>query len=200
MSILKELSLNFDNIKREPEANIYNIDDIVNILLVTLEKHAIDQDDRNFLDDLKNVFYNFHKYKAELNKLCIENVDEQLGGVFSELENINKSSEISANNILDCTEDLMTLLTYDLTPEVKDNISKKLFKIIENCSFQDLNGQRMQKILKLMPIINLLISAMPLLYNLTPIKVNKERKLLNGPQLDQNSPKQQDIDDLFNNL
>jgi chemotaxis protein CheZ len=200
MSILKELSTNFHKMKIEQDSNIYNIDDIVNILLATLEQYATDKEDHDFLSSLKNVFYNFHKYKEELNKLCIENVDKQFENVFLELENINKSSEVSTNNILEITENILTLTKSDLTSESKDNINQNLFKIIESCSFQDLNGQRIQKILKLMPIINLLISAMPLLYNLTPIKVDNEKKLLNGPQLDEDTPDQQDIDNLFNNL
>ncbi|MCC7259436.1 MAG: protein phosphatase CheZ, partial [Alphaproteobacteria bacterium] len=80
-------------------------------------------------------------------------------------------------------------------------------KIYEACTFQDLTGQRVNKVIKILKEVDARIARMLQLFGgdaaVTALPRRDERtgdeRLLNGPQLPDQAPSQDDIDALFAN-
>ena len=107
------------------------------------------------------------------------------------------------NNVLQTTEDAATTIITSastIAGMAPDNaaIQAEVTKIYEACSFQDISGQRITKVLTHLVALE---SGMQKLLSTAKITVSAEDRLpeafLAGPQLTQSAPTQADIDKLF---
>ncbi|MBV8536098.1 MAG: protein phosphatase CheZ [Alphaproteobacteria bacterium] len=105
--------------------------------------------------------------------------------------------------ILDSAEKL-TALGAGADPELRDQIAEQATRIFEACSFQDITGQRITKVVKTLKQIEAKVGELVQAFGDEPAPVrgakstgNDEAALLNGPQLPQNAVSQSDIDALF---
>ena len=135
--------------------------------------------------------------------------------VANELDTIVQATEYATNTILEASEKLdglgQQLQSYkDTDPFVKgvaDEIGDTIIAIFEACNFQDITGQRINKVVKTLEFIEQRIMAMigiwgdEAIAELQPdahdAHANEELKLLNGPQLASQAISQDDIDKLF---
>jgi chemotaxis protein CheZ len=144
------------------------------------------------------------------------------GGTLSsttfELDAIVQQTEDATNNIMTAAEnidDLAGKLTdAALTPEEREDkaaaINAETIRIFEACNFQDITGQRIRKVVKMLTYIETRIDNMVRIWGerdiqeLTEEVVGEVRpaegsdeSLLNGPQLPGGGVSQSDIDNLF---
>lgn len=93
-------------------------------------------------------------------------------------------------------------------PLICDQINEKTTAAIESCTFQDITGQRVNRIVKSMQFVEERVNAMVDLWGRADIEALREEfgdgddrtgdeALLNGPQLPGESISQDDIDKLF---
>lgn len=111
------------------------------------------------------------------------------------LQDVLKETEVAASAIMDQA----MLLSTQLSETSIDDTQKSAFQetinqVIAACSFQDLSGQRVSNVLKILENMqenNVTVSS----NNQT---ISKEDSLKNGPQSLGNAPDQEQVDKLFN--
>lgn len=130
-----------------------------------------------------------------------------------ELNAICKATEDAVNTIMDACEEIQAITEPIVTLKSGQKIEELIIKIYEACNFQDLTGQRISKVLKALDSIESHLGKMQNLFstdlmniieeantNLDDAAEGSDMSLMNGPQLDEEAPSQDDIDELFKNV
>lgn len=122
----------------------------------------------------------------------------------TELQAITRDTEEATNVIMSAAE---AMLDMDMSaPDLKDRIDDGVMKIFEACSFQDITGQRVSKIVKVLSQIDALITRLGDAVGdsapsgeCEPTAEEKRARdlLLNGPAIGGPETRQADIDELF---
>ena len=142
-----------------------------------------------------------------------EATDDRLTSAAMELDAIVKSTEDATHNILSATEDIQDKLLSirdrvgDVTAiNVLDEIGNLTIKIFENCNFQDITGQRTNKVVKTIYFLEDRIMKMIDIWGGAEEfkelaheqeEMDEDAKLLEGPQHEGEGVSQADIDALF---
>lgn len=135
--------------------------------------------------------------------------DKNLSHASIELNEVVRHTEEATNLIMDRADAIMALAGGLADADVSTKLNDHAIGIIENCSFQDITGQRIRKVLSTLEQVELRINRLvklfggelPTLTSVTEVETGRARRadedLLNGPQLSGNKPSQDDIDKLF---
>ncbi len=122
----------------------------------------------------------------------------------TELINVVKATEEAATRIIDAAAEINKLIKGS---EQQKEIVEQTTIILESSSFQDLTGQRLNKVLKMIVKVEEVVDS--ILLKLNPVGVNKksvdwqsddkrfDKNLMNGPQSDQERSSQEDVDALL---
>ncbi|KST57087.1 chemotaxis protein [Methylobacterium sp. GXS13] len=171
---------------------------------------------RSELDLMKEAITRTKSELATLHRS--ENSGKGMRRAADELDAVVESTERATTQLLNAVEEIETnagmLYTANLPPGMKqhvDIIQERVISAYEACNFQDLTGQRINKIVGVMKFIEEhldrlitawtqldsfrdLITVMPV-----PTALDDESSLLNGPKLDDDPGHvdQNDIDSLF---
>lgn len=129
-------------------------------------------------------------------------------GAFShagaELAAITQDTESATNTIMTAAETVMGLDAAD--PQLAGRITDEVMKMFEACAFQDITGQRISKIVRLLNQIEARVADLAAVVgigeevaaaDLTAAEIRAQNLLLNGPALDGPETNQADIDALF---
>ncbi|MFG1296632.1 MULTISPECIES: protein phosphatase CheZ [Xanthobacter] len=131
----------------------------------------------------------------------------ELEAVVSDTEGATETILSSAEAIDNLSQKLVSRLS-DGDLELAHAIQNEVVKLFEACNFQDITGQRIRKVVKLLVFIEERVSRMTEIWGGSELverakEMEKQREgdtaLLNGPALshDQNVVSQDDIDSLF---
>ena len=141
--------------------------------------------------------------------------EDRLLVVSNELEAIIQSTEHATQSILEAAEKLDNLgqqlqSNAESDPFVKsvaDEIADTIISIYEACNFQDITGQRINKVVKTLEYVEQRVIAMISIWGddaiaeiqpaVNTAHANDEARLLNGPQLASQAISQDEIDKLF---
>lgn len=140
--------------------------------------------------------------------------DDPVQAANTQLESIVSTTEAATNTIMNATDEIEDLIgrgkamaTGDTEMQnMFDDMSNKVIAIIEACSFQDLTGQRITKVIGTLRFIEQRILAMIDIWgieafqDLTPESAEPEGEpgeALSGPALEGQGLSQADIDALF---
>ena len=154
--------------------------------------------------------------------------DEKLPDASDQLAAIVSTTEEATRKIMDSCDEINSihervrdrLISMDpqLDPDALVSVEDALMEaqtssmqIYEACTFQDLTGQRIQKIVETLKEVERQVLRMVIIFGLNnenAKQIDEEKKkelqsdaeLLNGPQLPGNSLEQDDIDDILNQL
>ena len=110
-----------------------------------------------------------------------------------ELDAIVKATESATNSIMEATEEIME------ESSESDVINDACMRIFEACSFQDITGQRVTKVIKTLAYIEDRLGSLqtawgPDLGEPEAEQDDDETGLLNGPQLEGEGVSQDDVD------
>jgi chemotaxis protein CheZ len=133
--------------------------------------------------------------------------DSRIPMAGQELGAIVKSTEQATNTIMECAEALMAADAKDPVA-YKALVDEKMLVIFEACSFQDITGQRIKKVVDTLQHIEERVSRFAkvmqakdlegfLTDNEREREERQKRLLLNGPQLENEAIKQNEVDALF---
>lgn len=178
------------------------------------------------LQKISEILNFINKAKQELAALSPDEIkDVHLQSAHDELDAIVQATADATNTIMDAVEKIENM--QGLTEDQKDEICGITTLIYEACTFQDITGQRIRKVVKtLKSIEEQIIGLLQAFGGISGINQNipgeektasastqeqslkndsKEKEfsaeeLLNGPQLPNNAVSQNEIDDLFNSL
>ena len=127
----------------------------------------------------------------------------------AQLNDVLKSTEEATNIILDSATSISGIAeTACSSDEGKTQIAALVNKIYEACTFQDITGQRIKKVLKNLNLLEQRLANLSAIARNNKSKSvkteshkdnskNNDNSLLNGPQLSAEAPTQEDIDKLF---
>lgn len=155
--------------------------------------------------------------RAEISSLSPDHDDSAgIPRAGQELDAIVEATESATDTIMQAAEDLMSFDTEDFD-EYKNHINDEVMKIFEACSFQDITGQRISKVVKTLNHVEDRVSKLISILGITsessvsngakPIidpetgELNNESNdedLLNGPALAGEGIDQGEIDSLLN--
>jgi chemotaxis regulatin CheY-phosphate phosphatase CheZ len=141
--------------------------------------------------------------------------DQQLVGATAELEHIVDATEKATSDILQAAEEIQEVawVLRDKGTEVElcDKLDQRATDIYTACSFQDITGQRTEKVVKALRFIEQRINAMIEIWGVDDIAfkvddiatrmkafadvaVREDDRLVHGPQLRGQGLKQDDVD------
>jgi chemotaxis protein CheZ len=117
-----------------------------------------------------------------------------------ELDAVIDATAQATHAILQATEDIEAY-TKHLPEKIKKTMQGYTVKIYEACTFQDITGQRINKVISTLKIVEQhiahLLEVAALDQKERQEKEAIEASLLNGPQPTQKAPTQQEIDAIF---
>lgn len=172
-----------------------------------------------YINDAKKELQDFQPNTLSEEKL--PDASDQLAAIVSTTEEATRKIMDSCDEINATHErvrDRLLSLEPALDPDVMASIEDSLMEaqnssmqIYEACTFQDLTGQRIQKIVETLKEVERQVLRMVIVFGLNgenakDIDADKKKELqsdadlLNGPQLPGNSLEQGDIDDILNQL
>ena len=173
--------------------------------LVALMNGYFERLDTRRSDDFKDIAAEIAKARREICDIRPHDITENgLPTAGAELVAITGDTEIATNTIMTAAE---AIIGMDLsTPNLKAAIDDEVMKIFEACAFQDITGQRVSKIVKVLGaieerILNLVeslgIEDATGAEEMTPEEKRRHDLLLNGPAIEGPETKQDEIDALF---
>ncbi len=182
------------------------IADVVTSILGTLHGDVSMLDLRVYqeLDELASYI---HNARAEIVALCPDDIrEEHLPAAADQLDAIVSATEEATGTILDAAEKIEAEAGKHDIPE----ITEQVVRIFEACSFQDLTGQRISKVVSALKHIEDRLDRMVEVFGdevrkarkdasraTKKVDPNDEESLLNGPQLPGEANRQDEIDALL---
>jgi len=164
------------------------------------------------LAELEGLGRTIARAKAEIAALKVEDIrDAHIPSATDELDAIVEHTAHATNEILDCCETLEQLQS-ELSGEAADKLQGAVTRIYEACSFQDITGQRIGKVVTALKAIEGRIASVVSAASgmpgpnaapapvVAPVQDNKRtegEKLANGPQLPGAGVSQSEIDRLL---
>jgi chemotaxis protein CheZ len=157
-------------------------------------------DIRNEIEDLARLIKNAKREIAALHPDDIRR--KHLPSATDELDAIVAATAEATGVILDAAEKLQAL---GLGGSAGEQATEQVTRIFEACTFQDITGQRITKVVKTLKDIEEKVAEIVRVFGDAPsgpapggpAKPVGEAALLNGPQLPNNAFSQADIDALF---
>ncbi|MDP6388710.1 MAG: protein phosphatase CheZ [Alphaproteobacteria bacterium] len=143
--------------------------------------------------------------------------DDRIGSATNQLDAIVEATESATNEILQVSENVGKIIDeigkrypddHELI-SMSEDAAADIIRILEACSFQDITGQRVTKVVETIRFIQEKILGMieifgteafadlPVEPAMADDEETDERALLNGPQLENEGLSQDDIDALF---
>jgi chemotaxis protein CheZ len=163
----------------------------------------------DMLKDLRELVQFIQRAKAEIAAIRPDEIkDRHLTIASDELDAIVSATEDATNEIMEAAEAIEGIAA-GIGGDQADAISESVTRIYQACSFQDITGQRISKVVGALKHIEAKVESMVTLLGgreaaiLRAAKVveaadeDPEAKLLNGPQLPGKATSQDEIDALF---
>ena len=132
------------------------------------------------------------------------------GKANQELEEVILATENATHIILDAAEAIQNSVNRINDPKWCERVSGEVVKIFNACNFQDITGQRIHKVIRLMEymearLANLVVltgGTLPDGYTPKPVEAIRrpDEHLMEGPQASASAFNQADIDALFDTL
>ena len=144
-----ELIRRLEELKTEhgDTVRVDDIQDVVRSVMVSL-KGDLTSRDLELYSELENLGNFIHSAKAEIAALRPDEVKEQfLTAAGDELDAIVEATAEATNGIMDATEIVEGVMS-GLEGEQAERLMDATTRIYEACSFQDITGQRITKVVK----------------------------------------------------
>ncbi len=200
-------------------ADAHEILEIVNAIIESMNRD-IPSIDVTIRDDLQDLSDFIKTTKQEILDLCPDEISqEHLPAASVELDAIVTATESATNSIMEAAEAIEEI-GVEIGGELNDRLIEATTNIFEACSFQDITGQRIGKVVRALHEIESKIEALLGVFGDVKDEGGGEQKpgpsakstdsehrqdaisdadLLDGPQLPENAISQDDIDNLFAN-
>lgn len=160
--------------------------------------------DRSIIGEFKYIADFIQKARDEISGLQANDIkDTRIPGASVELDAVVRDTERATETIMSEAETLMGQEPTDLKL-YKSDVDTAMLRIFEACSFQDLTGQRIKKVISTLRHIEERVSQFSAALGVvdalapeTPAEQRNKDQLLNGPALNGPVTSQDDIDALF---
>ena len=203
----RDLELRLDAIRQEHGDSVH-VDKIGEVVRAMLDTMAgdISAGDLRLYRELESLSQYIHAAKEEIAALRPGEIkNEFIASATDELDAIVGATEAATNEIMDAAESLGSLNAV-LDKEIADRLDEITTRIFEACTFQDITGQRITKVVKALKEIEDRVESLVKMFGgeiesakskSDAPKELTDQDLLNGPQLPGNGTNQADIDALL---
>ena len=165
--------------------------------------------------ELDEIYAAISKTKKEIATISAVGFDSMQARPVDELDAVVKGTEAATNQILTAIEHIerdATVLADSLAGDeglLASNIQEQILSVYEACNFQDITGQRINKVVNVLRFVSERTDKMMEIWGGADtfeqvdadeaIGRDGDARLLNGPAMDdEETASQGDIDDLFN--
>lgn len=188
----------------QPTADAHMVTEVVRAVLTTMSDDLTTKE-HALLREVEELGHTITLAKSEIAALRVDDItDRDIPFATDELDAIVGHTAQATNAILESCE-LLDELSGAITGEPGTKLQAATTRIYEACSFQDITGQRITKVVttlkaiegKIAHIINTFGRTVPLAEGTAEKAAHPEAELLNGPQLPANAMDQSDIDKLL---
>ncbi|MEO5373334.1 MAG: protein phosphatase CheZ [Alphaproteobacteria bacterium] len=209
-SIDADVAERLETIRRE-HGEMISIGRIAEIVTDLLDRLKLKQDLRLYTE-LEQLADYIRDIKAEIAALRPDEIQEHyLPSAADELDAIVEATENATNSILAAAEAIESVAA-DVDPAIADRLTEVTTSIYEACTFQDITGQRIGKVVKALKVIQGRVETLVNAFGSEIDQIRQktdaekaaagptapsEKDLLNGPQLSGAAKSQDDIDALF---
>lgn len=189
---------------REPAMDGHLVAEVVRAVLTTISDDLTAKENA-LLREVEELGRTIAVAKSEIAALRVDDItDHDIPFATDELDAIVDHTAQATNAILESCE-MLDEISGELTGEPSVKLQTAVTKIYEACSFQDITGQRITKVVTTLKAIESKIAHIIGTFGRAAVseasRTNKPRDpeadLLNGPQLPGNAMDQSDIDKLL---
>ncbi len=160
--------------------------------------------DRTLFDEMRYISSYIQRTRLEISNLRPNDLSEdRIPGAGAELHAVVQHTAEATNLIMAVAEDLMAADTSD-PAAYQSFVSDKMMEIFEACTFQDITGQRIRKVVDTLTHIEQRLERFASVMGVEDAELEetledkrKRENLLNGPALNGPEVAQDDIDALF---
>jgi chemotaxis protein CheZ len=187
--------------ERRPDHDPYVIAEVVRAVLSTMTGDLTVQE-TTLLHEVEELGRTIANAKAEIAALRVDDIKQRdIPFATDELDAIVSHTASATHDILASCETL-DAVAETVTGEAGLRLQDATTKIYEACSFQDITGQRISKVVATLKAIDSKVSHIIVTFDRregrpAPPPLPPEAALLNGPQLPANAMDQSDIDKLL---
>jgi chemotaxis protein CheZ len=187
---------------RYPASDPDMVSDVVRAVLGTM-RGDLTANEAALLTEVEELAQTVANARAEIAALRADDItDDHIPSATDELDAIVAHTAAATEIILECCE-TMDRIGPTLSGEAGQALQDVTTKIYEACSFQDITGQRITKVVSTLQSIERKVAHIIEVFRrdsfteAQPAPVSEEVSLLNGPQLPTNAMDQSDIDALL---
>ncbi len=160
--------------------------------------------DRSLFDEMRYISSYIQRTRLEISNLRPNDLSEdRIPGAGAELHAVVQHTAEATNLIMAVAEDVMAADTSD-PAAYQAFVSDKMMEIFEACTFQDITGQRIKKVVDTLTHIEQRLERFASVLGVEDAELEetledkrKRENLLNGPALNGPEVAQDDIDALF---
>ncbi|ESQ87717.1 chemotaxis protein CheZ [Asticcacaulis sp. AC460] len=171
--------------------------------LVALMRGFFQQLDKKRSEEFRIIAGYIAKAKEEIREMRPHDIShERIPTAGAELEAITRDTENATHAIMNAAEEIMGMS--EATPGYKAKVDDEVMKIFEACSFQDITGQRVSKVVNVLKQIEERVGKLANTLGVddkpTEMTADEKRRhdlLLNGPAIGGPETKQDAIDAMF---
>lgn len=213
-----DLAARLDEVGQQMNAGVdtQQVRTILEEMLSTMNGNIGSADPR-VLEELEELSSFIEETKAEIAAINPEEIpDEHIPEATDELDAVIEATEVATNSIMEAAE-MIESVAEEISDEQADVLSQAVTQIYEACSFQDITGQRIHKVVGALKEIEKKVETV--VEKFGPDRATRdemkrkrlaekesaeaettdvnEEDLLQGPQLAENANSQDDIDALL---
>jgi chemotaxis protein CheZ len=195
--------------KRTDETTLADVLELAEISARSMQRFYEDMDNAVYRE-LREIAGYIESLKREIGALKANEIKTtRIPAAGQELSAVCKATEAATNTIMECAETIMAADNGD-SAAYKALVEEKMMIIFEACSFQDITGQRISKVVETLQLIDERVSrfskaisareAAGATTDTERTQVREERNkrlLLNGPQLGGPETSQSEVDAMF---
>jgi chemotaxis protein CheZ len=180
------------------------VQEVVTAVLTTMSGD-LNSHETTLLGEVEALGRTIAAAKQEIAALRVDDItDRHIPSATDELDAIVEHTAVATNAILESCE-LLEGLANDVSGESAGKLQDAVTKIYEACSFQDITGQRITKVVATLKAIEAKVAQIISAFGVPgatpaapePPHVPTDAELLHGPQLPSNAMDQSDIDKLL---
>ena len=195
--------------QRPEETTLADVLELAELSARSMQRFYEDMD-KAVYRELREIAGYIESLKREIGVLKANEIkSSRIPAAGQELSAVCKATEAATNTIMECAEAVMSADSRDSTA-FKALVADKMLIIFEACSFQDITGQRISKVVETLQLIDERVSrfakaiaAKDSSDDATDPEASqarqdrKKRLLLNGPQLGGPETSQSEVDAMF---
>jgi chemotaxis protein CheZ len=173
----------------------------------------VDDEIRLFKKEMVGLFGHLQKIRKELAALNPPGAADHFGSMSEQLDAIVNATESATNTIMESVEGIDGLMgearamcSGGKMGEIFDQVTDRVNSVFEACSFQDITGQRVNKVVNSLKFVEERINSIIFTWGrdeltkvVVEIKEDKDpdKNLLHGPQLPGQGVSQEEVDKML---